>query len=189
MKKDHCNDPHENLAWLDLETTGLRPNEDAILEIGIVITNKELDTVGEHAWVVRPSKSVPITEIDPYVFRMHDKNGLWAECFALDCGGDFGQALNEARDFVREHGAAGSPLCGSTINFDRGFLQAQAPELLRVFHYRNIDVSTLRTMFAMHFHSIERWSPAEDAKHRALDDLHNTIAEYRHYLDHAKGIL
>jgi len=181
--KDHCNDPHENLAWLDLETTGLRPYEDAILEIGVVITDRELDTVTEWSWVMQPSNSVNLVTIDPFVWKMHRDNGLWDECIGNETYLE--DVVIEAQDFVREHGAAGSPLCGNNIGFDRGFLKAQAPELLRIFHYRNIDVSTLKNVFALHLPHIPAFDKPK-GNHRALGDCHLSIAEYRHYLNYVE---
>lgn len=181
--KDHCNDPHENLAWLDLETTGLRPNEDAILELGVVITNKDLDIVAEISAVVEPSRNTSITEIDPEVAAMHTKSGLWHECLAGSDRLSFEAACLMLYRFIREHDAAGSPMCGSTISFDRGFLKVQAPELLSVFHYRNIDVSTLKNVMEMHFSSCEPYVPKKEPTHRVIDDLHDSIEEYQHYLD------
>jgi oligoribonuclease len=180
--KEHCSDPHENLAWLDLETTGLRPDEDAILEIGVVITDRELNTVNQLALVTQPSRNVPITEIDPYVAEMHSKSGLWLECLGAKGAFTFEHACSLARDFIFENKAAGSPMCGSTISFDRGFLKAQSPLLNGAFHYRNIDVSTLKNVMRLHFPAAPQWSPMTGPKHRALDDLHNSICEYGHYL-------
>ena len=77
--KDHCSDPHENLCWLDLETTGTDPLSDAILEIGVTITTKRLMHVASFQRVVRPSRNTRITEIDPFVWDMHNENDLWRE--------------------------------------------------------------------------------------------------------------
>lgn len=178
--KDHCSDTYENLCWLDLETTGLDPLCDAILELGIVITTKNLEIVASFSKAMRPSRNIRLTEIDPFVWKMHQDNNLWNDSVTstdlLDSVADM------AANFIEDNGAKGSPLCGSTINFDRSFLKAQAPELLLYLHYRNIDVSTLKNMMAVHFQDVP---PFEKPKgnHRALDDLHHSIAEYQHYVN------
>ena len=179
--KDHCTDPYENLCWLDLEATGLDPLTDAIMELGIVITTKMLEIVESKSWVFRPSRNIRITEIDPFVWKTHQDNNLWNESIASKTSLDV--AAEQATGFILEHGAKGSPLCGSTISFDRNFLKVQVPELLQVLHYRNIDVSTLKNVFEVHFPNI----PAFDklpSDHRVIGDLKNSIAEYRHYLNY-----
>jgi oligoribonuclease len=186
QKKDHNDDQHENLCWLDLETTGLRTNEDAILEVGTVITDRslDLDIIAELSFVVFPTKYTLVSEIDDYVVQMHTKSGLWEESVGMgqECV-YFETACAEIVKFMTRHKAIGSPLCGSTINFDRAFLQAQAPELLKAFHYRNVDVSTLKNVFRLHFPHLPPFVPEGEANHRVIDDLHNSIAEYRHYIN------
>lgn len=184
--KDHNSSEHENLCWLDLETTGLRANDDAILELGIVITDKNLRKVAEQSWLVKPSKNVPITEIDPYVFNMHNKSGLWEECFGVEATW-LDSAERSAMQFIQNNGAQGSPLCGNTISFDRAFLKAQAPALLTCLHYRNIDVSTLKNVMKMHFPDVPPFVPSQDAAHRVLSDLNTSIAEYGYYLNIIKN--
>jgi oligoribonuclease len=165
--KDHSDHYHENLCWLDLETTGLDPLCDAILELGITITTKQLEPVASKSWVFRPSRNIRLKEIDPFVWKMHQDNNLWNESLTAPIGFDL--SVDQAGVFISEHKAKGSPLCGSTISFDRNFLKVQAPELLQVLHYRNIDVSTLKNMMAIHFPSAP---PFEKPKgnHRVLGE-------------------
>lgn len=178
--KDHCDDRYENLCWLDLETTGLNAYECAILELGIVITNKSLDVIAERSWVFRPSRNIRLTEIDPFVWKMHQDNNLWNESIAAKASLDL--AVNMAAKFIETYRAKGSPLCGNTISFDREFLKVQVPELLQVLHYRNIDVSTLKNVFAVHFPNVPIF-PKRPSNHRVIGDLKESIAEYRHYLE------
>jgi oligoribonuclease len=180
MMKDHSDDPHVNLCWLDLETTGLDSRSCAILEIGIVITDMDLDVIAERSWVIIPSKDVRISNINSNVWKMHTDNGIWVE--SLESSLPLNSAVYSASEFIERHGAKGSPLCGNTISFDRAFLKAQAPELLQSLHYRNVDVSTLKNVFALHFPQVHSFEKPK-GNHRAIEDLHNSIAEYKHYLE------
>ena len=185
MTKDHPNEGHENLAWLDLETTGLDTETCSILEIGIVITDKskELNVINQRSWVVHPTLPVDLGEIDPFVWNMHQKNGLWNELFIEGRAIHIPRASQEAIQFMRELKAIGSPMCGSNISFDRNFLEKKAPELQRAFHYRNLDVSTVKNMFKVFFPKSPGWAPPETKGHRALNDLQDTLSEMRHYLN------
>ena len=185
QKADHNDDPHENLCWLDLETTGLDPLCDAILELGITITTKDLQHVTSKSWVVNPSRNIRIKDIDSFVWKMHQDNNLWNESLASKA--NLRAATNVAAKFIENNGAKGSPLCGNTISFDRNFLKVQAPELLQVLHYRNIDVSTLKNVFKMHFPDVAPFEKPDNLPHRVLEDLEFTIAEYAYYLDIIRG--
>jgi oligoribonuclease len=179
---DHSNAPHKNLAWLDLETTGLRAREDAILELGVVITNFDLDVIAELSYVVNPTIGVVIHEIDPFVFNMHSKSGLWDECFGSERV-YLPVATEGLVEFMDRYDATGSPMCGNTINFDRAFAKEQIPKLNEAFHYRNIDVSTLKNVMRVHFPDIAPWKEPEKKAHRVIADLNHTIEEYGYYLD------
>lgn len=178
--KDHSTAAYENLCWIDIETTGLDPRLDAILEVGIAITDKNLDLIAQYSWSIIPSMSVNLLNIDTFVWQMHVDNGLWDEAMASTIPLD--AALLEAEAAIKHHGAEGSPMCGSTINFDRGFLKVQAPEFLRCLHYRNIDVSTLKNVMSIHFDHLSGF-PKIGGCHRAGDDILASIAEYEYYLD------
>ena len=169
-----------NLAWIDLETTGLRPPQDAILEIGIVITNNLLNEIAHASFVCKPSRRVMLDEVSPYVLEMHVKNGLWKESAGATINLKDVSALAIA--FIKENEAEGSPACGSTVQFDRAFLKAQALELDQVFHYRNIDVSTLKNIASLYDAEAIETCPKRDKQHRAVDDLRYSIQELEHYL-------
>ncbi len=179
QKADHNDDEHENLAWLDLETTGLDPVNDIILEVGIIITTKDLETVAQKSWLVGVPKDFYYQDMDPFVWAMHQDNGLWAESVNTDT--IISDVSLEAAEFIVKNKAVGSPLCGNTISFDRSFLKAQT-SLLQCLHYRNIDVSTLKNVFKMHFPNVAPFEKPSDLPHRVLGDLELTIAEYRYYL-------
>lgn len=171
---------YENLAWIDIETTGLRPKKDAILEIGLVVTTKRLDVVSSKNWVIRPSTLVPVVQIDPYVFKMHNSSELWEQSINSELC--LIRATDEATGFLQEYCALGSPACGSSVHFDRGFLKAQAPRLDQAFHYRNIDVSTIRNLMEIHKPEVFESRPKDENRHRAIPDLINSIDTLRHYL-------
>ena len=167
-QKDHCDDPHENLCWLDLETTGLDPVNGIILEVGIIITTKDLETVVQKSWVVGVPKHFYHQDMDPFVWAMHQENGLWAECVNSDV--EIRDVSREATKFIADHRAKGSPLCGNTISFDRSFLKAQT-SLLRCLHYRNIDVSTFKNVLKMHFPDVAPSDKSTNLPHRVTGDL------------------
>lgn len=190
---------NRTMAWVDIETTGTDEWEDAILELGIVVTPmpEETDDPGYIAgWpkgvpdigvlrsfsmACRPSKNVKINNIDPFVWNMHEKSGLWAECMNTQV--TFEQVIEQAAHFLKDSGALGSPMCGNSIHFDRRFLTHQARDFSNLFHYRNLDVSSIKNMVLHHLGAfIEPWQPPKEKAHRVLDDLYTTLEEYRYYL-------
>lgn len=186
-EKDHCDTPYENLGWLDIETTGLDPNGDAILEIGCVITTTDLEFLASKSFLLVPTRDVCDCTLSQYVMDMHDASGLWTDLKAAEASDSLvsiESATQSIVDLMGEYDALGSPMCGSTVSFDRGFLKIQAPALLsKAFHYRNIDVSTLKNVFAVHFPGVPKYVKPE-SNHRAIGDLYDSIAEYQHYIGH-----
>ena len=166
---------------MDIETTGLSPEECAILEIGLIVTTPELKEVARGSWVCRPSRPAPITSIDPYVWDMHKRNGLWDEVFLVER--TLAEVETAAVDFMSRYDAIYSPMAGSSVQFDRTFLKAQAPALHDKFHYRNLDVSSVRNFILMFFPEIEDSRPKLDAPHRSLGDLENSINTLRYYAE------
>jgi oligoribonuclease len=173
------------LAWLDIETTGLNPREDRILEVGLIITSDDLQEIWRTSKVCRYLGD--LDKIDPVVRTMHEASGLWAECattedttFSVESA--LVAELRESR-VTDAFGKGVVPLCGNSIGFDRSFLREQMPRLLDCFHYRSIDVSSL-TELAKRWHpSVYESRPGADTKppHRALPDLENSIALLRYY--------
>lgn len=168
-----------NLPWIDIETTGLDAEEDAILEIGVVITNEKLEKIAFKDWVIKPSRPQAITEISPYVMEMHQKSGLWLE--SLSSERELEGIELEVAGFILKH-CERAPACGSSVHFDRRFLKAQAPEIDQAFHYRNIDVSTLKNLCAIYCPEANETAPEPRGHHRAMDDLYDSIELLRHYL-------
>ena len=139
-----------NYVFVDLETSGLDPELCDILEVGIVVYDKnfnKLAVFNEVAHFYDPRRK-DSTWIDPFVIDMHTKNGLWDECHS---SGNSLKAVEQAAvEFLKESGWDKQPMAGSTISFDRAFLKKHMPKLEATFHYRNIDVSTLKILWNMY---------------------------------------
>ncbi len=171
-------DPNR-LIWIDLEMTGLKPDADRIIEVALVVTDHDLATVAEGpVWAVHQDDAV-LDGMDAWNTGTHGKSGLTARvrASALDERAVEAQALA----FLREHvPAKASPMCGNSICQDRRFLARWMPELEEWFHYRNLDVSTLKEL-------ARRWKPdvlkgvPKEGRHEALADVYESIAELRHY--------
>lgn len=156
-------------VFVDLETTGLDPNLSDILEVGIVVYDKNFNKLGvfsEVAHYRHPDKN-PSTWIDPFVVQMHTKNGLWDECDASQHS--LRQVELDAIEFLKAGGWVRQPLAGSTINFDRSFLQRHMLKLHDTFHYRNIDVSSFKNVWKMYDMPELRANEKKEA-HRAIPD-------------------
>lgn len=168
-------------VWIDLETTGLNPDTDCILEIGVMITDRDLDEIARAQWFVDDGDALDrIANADDVVRKMHEKSGLWRELATAPARNRSRVvAESECAAFIREHCPDPLPLAGSTIGFDRSFLRVHAPRVLDVVHYRSLDVSSLKLL-------ANAWGypPAvktREAVHRAIPDLEDSIAELRHY--------
>ncbi len=167
------------LVWIDLEMTGLKPDADRILELALVVTDGDLNTVAEApVWVVRQDDAT-LAAMDAWNQGTHGRSGLIDKVKAsvLDEATVEAQAL----EFLREHvPAKASPMCGNSICQDRRFLARWMPALEDYFHYRNLDVSTLKEL-------ARRWKPdlmkgvPKEGKHEALADVYESIAELKYY--------
>jgi oligoribonuclease len=167
------------LIWIDMEMTGLKPETDRIIEVALVVTDGDLVTVAEApVWVVRQSDEV-LAGMDAWNQGTHGRSGLIARVKA--------SAMSEATvegaalSFLQEHvPAKASPMCGNSICQDRRFLARWMPALEDHFHYRNLDVSTLKEL-------ARRWKPElmkgvpKEGKHEALADVYESIGELRYY--------
>jgi len=172
----------KHLVWLDLEMTGLEPSRDHILEIATLVTDSDLNILAEGPVVAIHQPEAVLTAMDAWNQEHHGASGLLARVRAS--GQDLGSAEAATLDFLQGWVPAGkSPLCGNSICQDRRFLARSMPRLEAWFHYRNLDVSSLKIL-------AQRWAPAvaESFKkantHRALDDIRESIAELRHYREH-----
>jgi oligoribonuclease len=171
--------PQDRLIWIDLEMTGLDTSSDDILEIATVVTDAQLNVLAEGPALAIAHPLSRLEAMDDWNRHQHRRSGLWQRVL------DEGVALHEAEErtlaFLREWVPAGaSPMCGNSICQDRRFLHRQMPTLERYFHYRNLDVSTLKEL-------ARRWAPEvlagfqKESAHTALSDVLDSIAELRHY--------
>ena len=170
------------LIWIDMEMTGLKPDTDRIIEVALVVTDGDLATVAEApVWVVHQDDAV-LDGMDAWNQGTHGRSGLIDKVKAstLDEAAVEAQALA----FLREHvPAKASPMCGNSICQDRRFLARWMPALEDYFHYRNLDVSTLKEL-------ARRWKPElmkgvpKEGKHEALADVYESIAELKYYREH-----
>ncbi len=172
----------DNLAWIDLEMTGLVPESDRIIEIATIVTDRELNVLAEGPVIAVRQAEEALARMDEWNRRTHGASGLIARVRASTTEAADAERLTLA--FLAEWLAPGaSPMCGNGICQDRRFLARWMPGLERFFHYRNLDVSTLKEL-------AKRWAPGVLAgvtkgnAHQALDDVRDSIKELRHYRDH-----
>ena len=170
-----------NLAWLDLEMTGLDPDGDRIIEIAVVVTDAQLQTVAEGPVLAVHQADAVLDAMDAWNRSTHGRSGLVDRVRASRLS----EADAEARmlEFLAAHvPAKTSPLCGNSICQDRRFLARWMPKLEAYFHYRNLDVSTIKEL-------VRRWRPdlakglVKQGKHEALADIYESIDELRYYRD------
>ena len=172
--------PHEDhLIWIDLEMTGLDTDQDSILEIATIVTDKYLNILEEGPEFAIRHELARLEAMDDWNRNQHRKSGLWQR--VVDSAVDMATAEALTMDFlVRWVPAGKSPMCGNSICQDRRFLYRLMPRLERFFHYRNLDVSTVKEL-------ARRWAPevskgfAKDSAHTALSDVRDSIAELRYY--------
>ncbi len=168
-----------HLAWLDMEMTGLDPDRDRILEVAVVVTDSRLATVAEGPVLVVHQAERILDAMDEWNKTTHGRSGLIDRVRASGLS----EAAAEERllAFLADHvPAKGSPMCGNSICQDRRFLARRMPRLEGYFHYRNLDVSTVKEL-------VRRWRPdlargvVKQGKHEALADIYESIEELRYY--------
>jgi oligoribonuclease len=169
----------DNLIWIDLEMTGLDTDGDSILEIATIVTDRDLNVLAEGPVFAIGHDETRLQGMDTWNRNQHTRSGLWAQ--VLESKADHAMAEEATLAFLRAWVPSGkSPMCGNSICQDRRFLYRQMPRLERFFHYRNLDVSTLKEL-------ARRWSPAigkgfnKDSAHTALSDIRDSIDELRYY--------
>jgi oligoribonuclease len=172
----------DRLIWVDMEMTGLDPDNDRIIEVAIVVTDASLVTIAEAPVLVVHQSDAVLAGMDGWNTATHARSGLTARVRA--------STMNEAEveaaliEFLKRFvGRGKSPMCGNSICQDRRFMARSMPTLEAFFHYRNLDVSTLKEL-------CKRWRPEVAAafkkhqKHEALADIHESIEELKHYREH-----
>lgn len=175
-------DKRNNLIWIDLEMTGLSPENDRIIEIATIVTDAQLNPLAEGPVLAVHQSDALLDGMDEWNTEHHNNSGLVAR--VKESRISEMQAQAQTLDFLKEYVEAGmSPMCGNSICQDRRFLANYMPELEAFFHYRNLDVSTLKEL-------ARRWKPEilpgfkKDNKHLALDDIRESIAELQYYREH-----
>lgn len=170
------------LIWIDLEMTGLLPQTDTIIEIATLVTDSSLRLIAEGPVYAIHQDEAVLARMDEWNQRQHGGSGLLARVRASTVS--LAQAEAATLEFLRQHVEAGaSPMCGNSICQDRRFLARLMPELERFFHYRNLDVSTVKEL-------ARRWAPGvaesfvKQGAHLALDDIRESVRELEHYRQH-----
>jgi oligoribonuclease len=171
----------DRLVWLDLEMTGLDVTRHTIVEVAVLVTDGALTPVDDGIDLVVHQPPQALAEMDDVVQRMHERSGLTAAITASTTAlADAGrEALAYVMRHVPERGTA--PLCGNSIGVDRRFLDRYLPELDGYLHYRSIDVSSLKELCRRWYPDVYRRRPAKAESHRALADVHDSIAELAYY--------
>jgi oligoribonuclease len=169
------------LVWLDMEMTGLVPETDRIIEIAMVVSDNDLNTIAEAPTLVVHQPDSILDAMDNWNKSTHGKSGLIDRIKASPL--DEAQVEEQCLAFLKEHvPARTSPMCGNSICQDRRFMARWMPKLEDYFHYRNLDVSTLKEL-------AKRWKPEvasgikKHGKHEALADIYESIEEMKHYRD------
>ncbi len=171
-----------HLVWLDMEMTGLDPERERIIELAMIVTDSELNVLAESpSWAVHQSEAL-LDAMDAWNKGTHGRSGLIERVRASTLDESAAETL--ALDFVRQYVPKGaSPLCGNTIGQDRRFMVRYMPRLESWFHYRNLDVSTLKEL-------CKRWKPevakgfVKRSAHTALADIRESIEELKYYRQH-----
>ncbi|HVA55149.1 MAG TPA: oligoribonuclease, partial [Gammaproteobacteria bacterium] len=169
----------ENLIWLDLEMTGLNPDTDLILEIATLVTDKQLNILAEGPVLAIHQSDAILSAMGEWCTRQHGQSGLSQR--VRESHVTEAEAERITLDFLRQHLPSNtSPLCGNSICQDRRFLARHMPNLEKFFHYRNLDVSTLKELG-------KRWAPGvmdgytKQSNHLALEDIRDSVAELKFY--------
>jgi oligoribonuclease len=171
-----------HLIWIDLEMTGLIPERHRIIEIATIVTDAQLNVLAEGPVVAVHQSDEELAAMDEWNTRQHGHSGLTQR--VRDSRSSEADAETATLDFLKLWAVSGkSPMCGNSICQDRRFLARHMPALERFFHYRNLDVSTLKEL-------CQRWSPevargfSKGSTHLALNDIRDSIAELRYYREH-----
>ncbi len=170
----------ERLVWIDCEMTGLDIVDDALIEVAALVTDFDLNVLGEGIDLVIKPPAEALDQMGDFVRSMHEKSGLLTE---LDAGLTMAEAEQQVLAYVREHCPDGSrpPLAGNTVATDRSFLSRDMPTLEGFLHYRIVDVSSIKELSRRWFPRAYFQAPTKRGNHRALADIQESIEELRYY--------
>jgi oligoribonuclease len=173
-------DVNDKLVWIDCEMTGLSLENDALVEVAALVTDYELNVLGDGVDLIVKPPQAALDQMDDFVRNMHTNSGLITE---LDAGLTLRDAEEQVLDYIREHvkEPRKAPLAGNTIGTDRAFLARDMPELEGWMHYRVVDVSSIKELTRQWFPRAYFAAPAKRGHHRALVDIQESIEELRYY--------
>ena len=171
---------NDRLVWIDCEMTGLDLGADALIEVAALVTDFELNVLGDGIDVIVKPPQEALDQMDEFVRTMHTSSGLLEE---LDSGLTMGEAEEKVLGYIKEHCADGSrpPLAGNTVATDRSFLARDMPDLESFLHYRIVDVSSIKELSRRWYPRTYFNAPAKTGNHRALADIQESIEELRYY--------
>ncbi len=172
----------ERLVWIDCEMTGLDLEADALVEVAALVTDFDLNVLGDGIDIVIKPPREALDQMVEFVQQMHESSGLIEE---LDNGTTLEDAQAQVLAYIKEHCSEGSrpPLAGNTVATDRSFLARDMPELEQFLHYRIVDVSSIKELSRRWFPRAYYNSPEKGGNHRALADIRESIEELRYYRD------
>jgi len=170
----------DRIVWIDCEMTGLSLQADALIEVAALVTDFELNQLGDGVELVIRPPDETLDQMEPFVRNMHTVSGLLAE---LDAGTTLADAQAQVLAYVRRWVTEPrkAPLGGNTVGTDRGFLARDMPELEAYLHYRIVDVSSIKELSRRWYPRVYFNSPAKSGGHRALADIRESVAELRYY--------
>jgi oligoribonuclease len=171
---------HPHLVWIDCEMTGLSLESDALVEIAVLVTDSELNILGEGIDLVIHATEGQLDAMNDFVRDMHTKSGLINE---IPHGISIDDAQRQILEYLSAVGvlASKSPLAGNSVSVDRNFIARDMPELANYLHYRTIDVSTIKELSRRWYAKAYFSAPAKTGNHRALGDIRDSIAELAYY--------
>ena len=170
----------DRLVWIDCEMTGLDLGADALIEVAALVTDFELNVLGEGVDIIVKPPPEALEQMIPFVREMHEKSGLLVE---LEHGVSLAEAEKQVLDHIREHCPEGSrpPLAGNTVATDRAFLARDMATLEAFLHYRIVDVSSIKELSRRWYPRAYYAAPEKRGNHRALADIQESIEELRYY--------
>ena len=171
---------HPHLIWIDCEMTGLDLEKDVLVEIAVLVTDSELNVIGDGVDVVIKATDAQLTGMNEYVTEMHTTSGLITE---IPKGISVAEAEAKVLAYLITSGATEgkSPLAGNSVSVDRSFITRDMPALNNFLHYRTIDVSSVKELSRRWFPRVYFAAPAKTGNHRALGDIKDSIAELKYY--------